>query len=449
MLPAAAPRFLGWRMVFAGFVAQFVYSSMSFSAFGVFVTPLEREFDTSRATLSSAFGLSLLAMGAFAPVLGRWIDRGSLRRIMLAGVVMASAGTCLLAWATALWQLGVIFCTLVAFGTALFGPLPSMALVANWFVRKRGIALGVTVAGATIGGAFAPVLAAFLIDEFGWRSALLALGLGALAIAAPVFALGVVGRPAEVGQGPDGDAAPWGPASHAGASGRAYATAELLRDRNFLLLALGMALIFTSPIVSMLHLVPFAEGLGFSRQEAAFVFTPVALCSLLGKLAFGAVSDRIDPRHALRFAVLLLGAGWLVLLAGPGYRELLFAGALLGLGIGAVAPLYGVLVGRYFRREAFGQVMGLGGLLTLPIIAGANPAAGWLYDATGAYRSGFVLELACLAAAGLLVSALRLEAPPGVSPAGAAPRASGEGAGEMSTRTGPPVLGVTSEGEAS
>jgi len=408
---ASLPRFLGWRMVFAGFVAQFVYSSMSLSAFGVFVMPLEREFDTSRASLSAAFGLSLLAMGSFAPVLGRWIDRGSLRRIMLAGLVLASVGTCLLSRATALWQLGVVFCTLVAFGTALYGPLPSMALVANWFVRRRGIALGVTVAGATLGGALAPALAALLIDQFGWRSALLAFGLGSLALAAPVFAFGVVSRPAEVGQRPDGDAAPEGGVSRAGMTVHAYATSELLRDRNFLVLALGTALIFTSPIVATLHLVPFAEGLGFSRQDAAFVFTPVAACSLLGKLAFGAVSDRVDPRHALRLAVLVLVAGWLVLLADPDYPRLLLAGALLGLGIGAVVPLHGVLIGLCFRAEAFGQVMGLGGLLTLPIIAGANPIAGWLYDATGSYRAGFGLEVGCLLGAGLFFSALRVGAP--------------------------------------
>ncbi len=417
---AAAPRFLGWRMVLAGFVAQLVYSSMSFNAFGVFVTPLEREFGTSRASLSSAFGLSLLAMGAFAPLLGRWIDRGSLRRIMLAGIALASAGTCLLSRTTALWQLGVVFCTLVAFGSALFGPLPSMALVANWFVRKRGIALGVTVAGATIGGALAPVLAAALIDGLGWRNALLAFGLGSFALAAPVFAFSIVSRPAEVGQRPDGATAPERPVSDARAGDRGYATAELLRDRNFVVLALGTALIFTSPIVATLHLVPFAEGLGFSRQQAAFVFMPVAACSLLGKLLFGTVSDRIDPRIALRLAVVVLISGWLVLLAGPDYPRLLLAGALLGLGIGAIAPLHGVLVGTCFRAEAFGQVMGLGGLFTLPIIAGANPLAGWLYDVTGSYQAGFGVEVGCLIAAGLLFSALRVAAPAAVARAEAA-----------------------------
>src|SRR5262245_4150045 len=243
---ATARGFLGWRMVFAGFVSQLVYTSMSFGPFGVFVTPLEREFGISRAGVSAAAGIALVVMTGIGPFLGRWIDRGSLRRIMLVGVALAAAGVGLLSVGTAPWQLGVVYCTLVALGTAVFGPLPSTALVANWFVRRRGIALGITVAGATLGGALAPVLAAALIEALGWRHALLALGLGMAAIAAPVFAF-VVGRPSDVGQGPDGDPAPPPPARSAGAP-RPYATLELLRDRNFLRLGLALALIFTSPL---------------------------------------------------------------------------------------------------------------------------------------------------------------------------------------------------------
>src|SRR5262249_49043775 len=126
---------------------------------------------------------------------------GSLRRILLLGVALAAVGDALLSAAMAPWQLALAFCTLVALGTAVCGPLPSTALVANWFVRRRGIALGVTVAGATIGGAIAPVVAAFLIERFGWRHALLALGLGMAAVAAPGFA-GRVGEPSRAGPGP-------------------------------------------------------------------------------------------------------------------------------------------------------------------------------------------------------------------------------------------------------
>src|SRR5262249_8110507 len=214
-------------------------------------------------------------------------------------------------------ELARAFCTLVALGTAVCGPLPSTALVANWFVRRRGIALGVTVAGATIGGAIAPVVAANLIEGLGWRHALLALGLGMAAIAAPVFAL-VVGRPSEVGQGPDGDGAPPLPAGRAGAAPHPPTTPQRLRGPTRRpLRGVASALIFPSPLVSSVHLVPFAEGLGLGRQDAAFVLTPVAVCSLLGKLAFGAVSDRVDPRRALLFAVLLLVGAWLVLFVGP------------------------------------------------------------------------------------------------------------------------------------
>jgi fucose permease len=78
-----------------------------------------------------------------------------------------------------------------------------------------------------------------------------------------------------------------------------------------------------------------------------------------------------------------------------------------------------VLIGLCFRAQAFGQVMGLGGLLALPIVAGANPIAGWLYDATGSYQTGFGLEVGCLLCAGLFFSALRVGSPVGIAHAGA------------------------------
>lgn len=396
--------FLGWRVVAAAFVGQLVANSCTFSAFGVFVIPLAEEFHTTRGVISNGLGMAMLAMGFLSPFIGHWIDRGPVRRIMLGGVALCSAGLLLLSRASELWQLALLFCTAVSLGAALFGSLPSMALVGKWFVRRRGLALGIAVAGSTVSSAAAPALAAFLVDAVGWRDAIALFGIGALLVATPVFALTVVRSPEDVGQHPDGAAEPLPEvtSSVAGTSVRA-----LLRDRNFLLAAMGFALVFTSPIVTTTHLVSFAEDLGVSRRDASWVLSAVATCSLLGKIVFGLVVDRVDPRHALYLAVALLAGGWAVLLGDPGYTGLLLAGSLMGLGIGAVLPVQGVVLGLVFGRAGFGQVMGLGGLLTLPFIAGAGPAVGRLYDMTGRYDVAFGAEIAVLLLAGVLFAGLR------------------------------------------
>jgi predicted MFS family arabinose efflux permease len=408
--------FHGWRVVAAAFVAQLVSNGCTFLSFGVFVIPLSEAFETTRGTISAAPGLAMLAMGAVSPFLGRAIDGGPLRGIMLAGVALLSAGLLLLSLATSLWQMALVFCALVAVGAAMCGPLAANALVVNWFVRRRGLALGVAVAGATAASFLMPPLAAFLIDRLGWRGALAGLGVFAAALALPVFFAFVVPRPEDVGQTPDGD-----PAREAASGGPLPLpeTGALLRDPNLWLIALAFAFVFASPVVMHLHLVPWAEDQGLSRQRAAYFFTAMAPFSLLGKIAFGAVADRIDPRRATWIAVSFLIATWCLLLTEPGYPAFLAIGAIYGLGVGAVAPIHGVVVGACFGRGGFGRVMGIGGLAGLPIIALSGPLAGFLYDATQDYELAFSSMAASLVAAALLVAFLRVPAvEPGTAGAG-------------------------------
>jgi len=403
-LPTASG-FFGWRVVGAGFVSNLLNSTCTFGAFGVFVIPLSEEFGASRGTISTAPGVAMLLLAPLGALIGRWADRGPVRLMMLAGVLLCVLGLVLLSRARELWWIGLLFCTLVNGGANLFGPLPAMALVGKWFVRRRGLALGLAVAGSTIATAAAPYFAARLVGSIGWRGAVDAIALFTLVVGLPVFALFVVRSPEEVGQQPDGAAEP---PSEVAQGGAVAGAGGFLRQPNFYLQALGFALLFSSPIVIAIHFVPFAEDLGFSREQAALPLAALAFCSLCGKLGFGVIGDRIDPRHAARLAVALLIAAWLVLIAEPGFAGLVAAGALMGCGVGAVVPLQGVLIGRCFGRGAIGQIFGIGGLMGLPIIAGAAPLAGLLFDLEGSYQLAFAVEVAALVAAGALLSLVRL-----------------------------------------
>jgi len=404
----AANSFYGWHVVGAAFTAQFVSSFCTLAGIGPFFTVIEEEFSTNASTISNAVGASILLMGLLGPLVGRAIDQGNQRAIMISGVIVMSAGLAFTAQAKTLWQLGLSFCVIVNLGIVLFGPMPSVTLVSRWFIRRRGLAVAVTVAGATLASAASPVIGAWLIEleGVGWRGALTFYAVGAGVITLPVFWLLLVKSPEELGQSPDGEPSP-GPQSEP--DGVSYSAGELLRDRNFLVIATGLALLFTAPIVCTLHFVPYAEkDLGIPKQEAAYFFTFLAIFSLLGKIVFGFVSERVHPRHALWVAVSLLVAGWGVLLGHPGVLLLMAAAALMGLGVGALGPLQAVVIGTCFGRAGFGHVMGLSGLVSLPLIAGANPLAGWLYVRTGDYRAAFGCEVGFLLLAGLLFALLRL-----------------------------------------
>lgn len=404
--------FLGRRIVGAAFTAQFLASGVTFSAFGVFVVPLSQAFDTPRGKLGLAFSIAFLVMGGMGPLVGRWLDQGLTRALMVTGTAIAGLGLIVLSRATELWQMAVVYCGVVAVGGALFGMGPSQALVANWFVRRRGLALGFAVAGATVASFVTPPLAAYLIDEIGWRATLACFGAGTLAIGLPVFHFLVVARPEQVGQVPDGDPSPLGMASDTLGTpslGPAQVeTGQLVRDPRLWLLAVGFGLVFTSPIVMILVLVPFAEDLGFSRQNASYFFSAMAPFSLLGKVVFGAAADRIPARPAIWLVVFGNVLAWALLSTDPSYRLLLGIGALYGIGIGAAGPLNGVLVGLCFGRAAFGRASGIGGLASLPLVAGAPALSGYLYDTTGGYHAVFVAQMALLLVGGILLSFVRI-----------------------------------------
>ena len=412
--PSVARPFLGWRNVGAAFTSQLLANGVTFAAFGVFVVPLSEEFDTPRGRLGLALSAAFLVMGGMGPLVGRWLDRGLTRLLMVTGCAIAGVGLMLMSRATELWQLAFTFCGVIAIGGALFGMGPSQALVANWFVRRRGLALGFAVAGATVASLIMPPLAAYLIDTVGWRGALVWFGAGTLAIGLPVFSLFVVARPELVGQKPDGDEPD--AAAEAGSPGDPAAravsappeTGDLVRDPRLWLLAVGFGLVFTSPIVLVLVLVPFAEDLGYSRQNAAYFFSAAAPLSLVGKIVFGAVADRVAARAAIWMVVVGNVIAWGLLFTDPSYPMLLAIGALYGAAIGAAGPLNGVVIGRCFGRLAFGRASGIGGLAALPIIAGAPALAGFLYDTTGSYHSVFAAQMALLIVGGVLLSLVRI-----------------------------------------
>ena len=409
--PAALSKrpFLGWYVAGVAFVAQLLANVITMSSFGVFLEPLTAAFDKSVGQLSRGVSIVFVVMGVSGPILGRFLDRGQARLLMTLGSAVAGVGLLLISRAESFLQVAVLYCGLVALGAAAFGPIPSNALVANWFVRKRGLALGIAVAGATLAGSVGPELAAYWIQSEGWRTALFYFGIITLVVGIPVFGLGAIGRPEQVGQFPDGDAA--APADEVGSPGGALEppdTGDLARDPRLWMIAFGFGLVFTSPIVMTLVAVPFGRELGFSAQDAARFFTAMVPFSLAGKLVFGALADRIPPLAAAWGVVLANMAAWALLYLEPSFPFFVAIGALYGLGIGATAPLFGVILGRCFGRLAFGRAQGLAGLATLPLVALAPAIAGALFDATGTYRTAFLLQLVLLFGGGVLLSFVRI-----------------------------------------
>ena len=410
-------RFDGARMIVVAALVQAVANPL-LGAYAVIQQPLLEEFDTDTARLGIGMSLAILSMALAAPLLGRVFDRGPLRFVMLAGVGVMLAAVFGLSRGTALWQLALCL-PFVTLGLAMYGMFPAQVILVNWFVLRRGTALGRAAVGGSIGALIVPVATAWLSRALGWRSALLLLALVAAAVATPVIALFVVRRPEDVGQTPDGfppdpdREANDPPASEArsepqasGGTSTGAARAELsgwLRDPNFWWIGIGAGLAL-SVSVAALFLVLHLERLGIERTQAALVPSLMALFGILGKLAAGGAIDRVDARFVVIAALALHAFGWAIVATQTSLGAFLLAAAPLGLGSGGFLPLPPVLQGRCFGRDAIGRVSGLHALLGLPFLLAAAPLVGLAEGRTGSFTLPFLglalaltLAAACIA----------------------------------------------------
>jgi MFS family permease len=404
-------------MVGIGFLSNFLASGVTLATFGNFVDPVSETFGVARSTTSQGMALAFVVTGLVGPFAGAMLDRGWARSMMATGAFFAGTGLILLSRATELWQATILFCGVVGLGAALFGVMPAMALVSHWFVRQRGLAIGISAAGLTIAAGVAPAGAELLIGLYGWRTAMMALGVITLLIGFPIFAGFVVGRPERVGQLPDGDSAPLDPESDSAsdANSRILETRELMADRRLWLLSLGFGLVLTSPLVLAPIVVPYGTDLGFSELQAASFFIATMPFSLLGKIILGKWADMAPIKPAMMVVVFGNAAVWLILTLEPGYTLFLVTGAIYGIGVGGVSPLQGVTIGRCFGRENFGRAAGLGGLLSIAIIASAMVAFQSLYASTGSYQVGFLVQTVLILLGGALILIVQIPKPMDVS----------------------------------
>jgi len=413
--------FYGWWVVSASAGIVFLTGGTFFYGFSALVKPLQDEFGWSRALISGAFSLRTEVGGLASPVVGYLVDRIGSRRLLLAGSVLVGAGFIMLSRVESVWAFYVTV-MVIAVGMSATGGAVALTAAAHWFERQRGRAMAVLTAGAGSSGVMVVVLAV-LISAFGWREALLIMGVAQWAVCVPL-ALVVRHRPQEMGLLPDGEppqARPEAAQTGGRLPGRAAALAEAdgvadgplhlqdsgltigqaLRTRTFWLLSLAMSLVgFGSTAIIVHQVVYVTEATGLSDGEAAVVAMMMPMVSLVGRLGFGWLADYREKRQVLAASYVLLGLGILLLAAAQEPWQLLFFLAVFSPGWGGSIAVRPAFQAEYFGLRAFGALQGL--MFTVSTLGSvAGPIfAGWVHDSTDTYRQAFVvLALATLAAA--------------------------------------------------
>lgn len=392
--PIAAGLFYGWVIAALCFLLLGLSQSTTQYLTGVFAVPLAEAFGATRAgVLFATASLMAIAGGTAAPLLGAWLRRSSIRRVMALAIGVMGAGFVALSCATALWQVAVIYALAMAFGTCAIN-LGANTLVATWFVARRGRALGFAAAGTSVFGFLLPPLASHGIAAFGWRPITLALGLLLLAVM-PLMLWLLVDRPEQRGLAPDGGTAPTAVA--VAADGQDWTARRLLVQPVFWLIVLPIGACLATCVTLLNNLVPLAIDAGVAPPRAAYLASLVAFSAILGKLGFGFLADRLTPRSQLAIPAALAIGACLAATLGADYALLAAVAVVLGLAFGAATPAWAMLVALRFGRGGFSLAMGLMTPVVSLLLAACIPFAAWVHDRTGHYDGAWLVLAALLA----------------------------------------------------
>ena len=389
--------FRGWVVVAGAFVVLFVAYGTQYS-FGVFLPVLLEEFHWSRASLAGVFSVYAFAYPALGSLAGQLTDRWGPRVVISAGGVLLGIALSGMALVTRLWQPYVLYGVVAAVGMSA-AYVPCNATVVRWFVRRRGLAVGLAMSGASAGTFVVPLVAQTLVGSVGWRVAYVIFGGG---IAATLLLVAPLMRrdPESLGLQPDGAARPL---ASTASDPTSWPLGQAIRSRAFWVLAFTFAATWVPVFIPLVHLVPYARDLGYSPMAAAWVLSCVGAGAVCGRLVMGALSDRLGRLRTLRFALALQTAACLGFFVTQGFGTLLGAAMLFGYGYASVSTLFPPLVSDFFGRGHAGAIVGA--LFAIAgSVGGIGPwLAGALYDATGGYATTWALcaslnalALACL-----------------------------------------------------
>ena len=361
--------------------------------FGVFLKPVSSAFGWDRGTMSLAVGLSMILSGLATPIAGKLVDRWGVRRVTLAVIVLFSLSTATIALTPPSALAFVLLYACWGFISGGQAPLPYAKAISAWFDGRRGLALGIAMAGIGIGTALLPQLVRLMIVTVGWRGAYVGLGAVTFAIAFPAVAL-FVREPDRHGAARLARPFPGGAASPATLPG--VEVRDAFGSYAFWFMGIAMFLAVTAMNGTIAHVVPLLTDRGISPTVAASMLAAVGMSTLVGRLLSGYLLDRFFAPYVAAGFFFLPCIGIILLSVNATAPIAVLGVVCLGLSLGAEVDLIGFLVTRYFGLHRFGEIYGyLFAVFTIG--SGVGPyLMGWCFDATHSYNlalTGFGIAL--------------------------------------------------------
>jgi MFS family permease len=378
--------FRGWVIVSGAFAVLFLAYGAQYS-FGVFFAAMLAEFGWSRGSLGGAFSLYTFAYCVLGFFAGRLTDRFGPRAVIAAGGVFLGVALAGMSQVTALWQPYVLYGLVASLGMAT-AFVPCNSTVVRWFVRRRGLAVGLATSGQSAGMLVGAPLAQALVTSAGWRTTYAIFGLVAfvgLNAVAPVMRR----DPEAVGLSPDGD--PLAPAVRTQPS---VDVGAAMRTGAFWALMAVFTATWIPVFVPIIHTVPLARDLGHSPLVAASLLSALGAGAVPGRILVGAASDRIGRKRALATMLLFQAVAFVAFSVAQSLAALYVVVTVFGFSYGAVTALFPSIISDFFGRDRAGSLVGIYFAVAGAATALGPVGAGAIHDATGSYALAFVLSAA-------------------------------------------------------
>jgi MFS family permease len=379
--------YYGWTIVALAMLIYICVTGFTFGAFGVFVIPVSKELMMSRADINTALILKNLGNAVWAPIVGRLLDRLQAKPVMIVCSILFAVSFVVLSLSHALWLSALAMAVGIPIAYLGAGSLSNTLLIARWFKAQRGRAMMLAGIGTSLGTMIAAPAAGLLVEDYGWRTALMIMGLvvGAILL---LIALVVreTPRPEEVEPQRAGEAAS-PPASQPAED--PVGMIELLRTPHFWTMCLSTSMGFAASQAVIVSFVPMGREAGLTMLEATSLVSVLGGAAIAGGLLVSTIADRFDRVLLLTGLFVLEGLVNAALALDKSYLTCAIAAASLGVCSGTVVATFYALLADRFGTASFGTVRGtaftLNGLLGMVSVR----FAGEVFDRTGGYDAMF------------------------------------------------------------
>jgi sugar phosphate permease len=422
--------FYGWYVVAVAFFTNFMSTGTGFYIFNALMTPLCDQRGWTRTELNAAPAIGL-AVGILSALLyGTLVMRVGPRILMFLGTIVSGIAFASLGLASEIAHF-YLLCMLLYMGNSAMSGIVSNTAVSNWFVEKRGKALGLATAGISLSGAILPFVAMRILDKTDLRSVFLYTGLMVWTLA-PVIWLVVRDWPEEWGMVPDGS--PLESRTHGeeqladerkatrfpnpalvrspGARHEVlWKPAKVIRTQAFWMVGFAYALVLMGTVGVMFQLGPRFTDIGYDRGTAMALVSLTTLIATIGKTVWGALCDRYDPRRVVAVLMAMNGIGLCLALVPESKLALLAFILLFGFAMGGIMSTLPILVADLYGRESFASVSRFMSLFII-LEVGGYILMGQSFDRTGSYNTAYgVFVLLDIVAAALVFLASRPASP--------------------------------------